>query len=180
MGGIFISYRREDVPDATGRIYDRLVAEFGKGNVFKDVDSIGLSEDFRQALDREVSRCSVFLAVIGPAWLAIAGPDGKRRLEDKRDFVRIEVESALRRGVPIVPVLVGGAAMPSAEALPHTLQDLAFRNGTVVRPDPDFHNDMDRLIRALRRLVGDEEAGHLHNSLGNELVRVPEKRLPSR
>ena len=112
LPGIFISYRRSDTPDAVGRIYDRLVTEFGKARVFKDVDSIPLGQDFRGHLNDIVGDCAAVLAIIGPKWIDTRNAAGQRRLEDPDDFVRIELEAALARNVPVVPVLVGHAPMP--------------------------------------------------------------------
>ncbi len=150
MSKILISYRREDSADATGRIYDRRVQQFGRTAVFKDVDSIPLGINFRKHLDEQVGKCDVFLAVIGPDWMGIKAGEGKSRLDDPRDFVRIEIESALQRQIPVIPVLVRGATIPDPERLPSSLQELSDRNGIVVRHDPDFHRDMDRLIEHLR------------------------------
>ena len=153
MSKILISYRREDSADVTGRIYDRLVQQFDREAVFKDVDSIPLGVDFRIYLDEQVAKCDVFLAVIGRGWMKKRGSKGKSRLDDPGDFVRIEIESALKRHIPVIPVLVGGASIPDVEQLPASIQDLSYRNGTVVRPDPDFHRDMDRLIEYLRQQI---------------------------
>lgn len=150
MSKIFISYRREDSSDTTGRIYDRLVQQFGRTAVFKDVDSIPLGINFRTHLDEQVAKCDVFLAVIGPDWMGIKAGEGKSRLDDPRDFVRIEIESALKRQIPVIPVLVRGATISDPDRLPSSLQELSDRNGIVVRHDPDFHRDMDRLIEHLR------------------------------
>ena len=95
MSKILISYRREDSADVTGRIDDRLVQQFGRQAVFVDVDSIPFGLDFRKHLDEQVAKCDVFLAVIGPDWMGPKDSQGKTRLEDPRDFVRIEIESAL-------------------------------------------------------------------------------------
>jgi hypothetical protein len=106
LSGIFNSYRRSDNPDATGRIYDRLVSEFGKAQVFKDVDSIPLGRDFRGHLNSIVSECGVMLAIIGPRWTDASNKAGQRRLEDPDDFVRIEfwyrrwINSSLTAGRP--------------------------------------------------------------------------------
>ncbi|MEO6080501.1 MAG: TIR domain-containing protein [Steroidobacteraceae bacterium] len=151
--GIFISYRRSDNPDATGRIYDRLVAEFGKTRVFKDVDSIPLGTDFRGHLNQIVGGCAVVLAIIGPSWADTRSNAGQRRLEDPDDFVRIELEAALARGIPVVPVLVGNATMPGVTQLPTSLAELAYRQSIQVRPDPDFHNDATRLVSALQVIL---------------------------
>src|SRR5215472_4008402 len=153
MSKILISYRREDSEDVTGRIYDRLIQQFDRKSVFKDVDSIPLGIDFRTYLDAQVAKCHVFLAVIGRDWMTIADGKGKSRLEDPRDFVRIEIESALKRGIPVVPVLVRGASIPAPERLPVSMQELAYHNGIAIRPDPDFHRDVDRLIEYLKKAL---------------------------
>lgn len=146
---IFVSYRRDDSRHVAERIYGRLAARFGKENVFKDVDSIALGQDFRPALDKAVSECAAMLAIIGPRWLTIADGAGQRRLDNSADYVRLELEGALARSVPVIPVLVDGAAPLNALALPAGLQALAYRQATPVRPDPDFRNDMERLLTAL-------------------------------
>ncbi|MEO5780209.1 MAG: toll/interleukin-1 receptor domain-containing protein [Arthrobacter oryzae] len=115
MNKILISYRREDSADVTGRIYDRLIQQFGREAVFMDVDSIPLGVDFRVHLDEQVAKCEVFLAVIGRDWMQHLGSTGRTRLDDPRDFVRIEIESALKRQIPVIPVLVRGASIPLAE-----------------------------------------------------------------
>jgi hypothetical protein len=144
---IFISYRRGDEAGyVAGRIYDKLVAEFGPDAVFKDFDSIPLGVDFKLYLERAVEKCAIFLAVISPGW--------QERLQNPRDFVRIELEVALRRDIPVIPLFVLRAAMPAEEQLPPALHPLIYRNGTEIRPDPDFTNDMNRLITALRRFIG--------------------------
>jgi hypothetical protein len=148
-----VSYRRSDNQDATGRIYDRLTAHFGKENIFKDVDSIPLGVDFRKHLSDVVGQCQLFLAVLGAKWLDVQDEAGKRRLDSPNDVVRIEIEAALARGIPVIPVLVGNARMPSEADLPPSLSPLAFRQGIDVRPDPDFHHDMDRLGSALQTLL---------------------------
>ena len=150
---VFMSYRRDDSADITGRIYDRLAPHFGRDAVFKDVDSIPLGIDFRKHLQDAVGQCSVLVAIIGKRWLDAGMESGKRRLHDTRDHLRIEIETALQRGIPVIPVLVQGASMPAEEDLPVPLQPLAYRNAITVRPDPDFHSDMDRLIKGIQAHV---------------------------
>ena len=117
-------------------------------------NSIPLGVDFKEYLDKKVSECSILLAVIGNHWLDASDASGKRRLEDSSDFVRIEIESALQRGIPVIPLLVHGIQIPREEQLPPSLRKLVYRNGIPIRPDPDFHRDMDRLISALEKYVG--------------------------
>lgn len=148
---IFISYRRQDSQHITGRIYDRLSSQFGKEAVFKDVDSIPLGYDFRDHLREQVGRCAVLVAVIGKNWNPPAA-SGDRRLSDPRDHLRIEIESALERHIPVIPVLVDGIEMPAEDELPVTLGRLAYHNGIAIRPDPDFHHDADRLARGIEML----------------------------
>jgi Lon protease-like protein len=150
---IFISYRRSDSADITGRIYDRLADKFGKYSIFRDVDSIPLGVDFKKRLDAKVAECKVLLAVIGNIWVDARDESGRRRLDDPSDFVRIEIESALARDIPVIPLLVSNAKMPRKEDLPSKLRKLVLRNGISIRPDPDFHRDMDRLISSLEEHI---------------------------
>jgi ABC-type branched-subunit amino acid transport system substrate-binding protein len=153
MKKVFISYRREDSAATCGRIYDRLVATFGKDSVFKDVDNIPLGVNFANFINQVIGQCSVLLAVIGPGWLDARAPGSRRRrLEDSGDFVRLEIEAAFARGIPVVPVLVQNAAMPAAKRLPPSLRPLALQNGSTVRYDPDFDTDVRRLIAALQQI----------------------------
>ncbi|MES9947016.1 MAG: toll/interleukin-1 receptor domain-containing protein [Candidatus Thiodiazotropha sp.] len=151
MANIFISYRREDSADVTGRIHDRLVEHFGDSALFMDVDDIPLGVDFSKYIDEKVGKCEVVLAVIGRDWLSAADANGNRRLDLPEDFVRIELESALKRNIPVIPLLVRRASMPKAKDLPESIRDFSKRNGMLVRPDPDFRTDCDRLIEGLER-----------------------------
>lgn len=92
-GKIFLSYRRGDAPGFAGRIYDRLEQSFPAENLFMDVEGgIRAGQDFVRVLEQEVSICDVMLVLIGPDWLAAADEQGRRRLDNPQDFVRIEVE----------------------------------------------------------------------------------------
>jgi hypothetical protein len=147
---IFISYRRSDTTDVAGRLYDRLKAEFGSALVFKDVDAIPFGTDFGDHIQSVLRGCRVQLTLIGRDWLDARDASGARRLDSPTDWVRIEIETALNVGVQIIPLLVSGASMPAAEALPPSLQPLRRLNAAHLRADPDFHADVDRLVRALR------------------------------
>ena len=148
-GKVFMGYRRSDTADAAGRIFDFLEMKFGRQRVFKDVDSIAVGVDFRSEVSRVIQNCDAFLVLIGPTWLSACDGAGSRRIDDPADLVRVEVEIALSSGVPVIPVLVSGASMPSDAQLPESLRRLTSLNAARVRQDPDFRNDMDRLARAL-------------------------------
>ncbi len=147
MPRIFLSYRRQDSIGVAGRIYDRLRAHFGNDAVFMDIDSISFGEDFREHIDAAVGQCDVVLAVIGPKWAGEAA--AHRRLDGPRDFVRIELESALNRSLPVIPILIDHAMMPGEADLPASLARLAFRNAIDVDQGRDFHPHVDRLIRGI-------------------------------
>ena len=154
MRAIFVSYRRDDSEGEAGRLFDDLVGVFGENSVFMDVAAIEVGRDFRKAIDDSVATCGVLLAVIGKEWTDAKNDAGQRRLDDPSDFVRLETASALRRDIPVVPVLVHGAKMPRPEQLPDDLKELAYRNGvelTHVR----WNSDLQLLIKALRRYVED-------------------------
>ena len=145
----FISYRRDDSRDTVGRIHDHLRERFDDQHLFLDVDDQAAGEDYRVAIEEALDQAAVVLVVIGPHWVSISDPAGRRRIDDPGDTVRIEIESALRRGTRMVPVLVEGAVMPRPTELPEPLRPLSYRNAVVVRPDPDFASDMERLVDAL-------------------------------
>lgn len=150
MSRVFISYRRDDAADVTGRIFDKLQIHFSnKVVVFRDVDGIPLGTDFRKAIAKALDGCEVLLAVIGPSWVDVRNEDGARRLDDPNDFVRLEIEMALNRTIPVIPLLVSRAKMPRVDQLPDSIQSLAYRHGLEIRRDPDFHNDVNRLIGSI-------------------------------
>lgn len=129
----------------TDRLRDRLVREFGEENVFTDVTSVPPSVDYRRALREQIAGCDVMIVVIGPRWLS-AEDDSGPRLGRRGDMVRVEVETGLKSGMPVIPLLVDGARMPDAHQLPESIAELAYRNAAQLRRDPDFHRDVDRLI----------------------------------
>ena len=147
---IFISYRRDDTAPYAGRLYDRLTAHFGAGQVFMDIDQIEPGEDFVEVIQRKVSACEIAIVLIGRHWLSSQDAEGRRRLDDPEDFVRLEVAASLDRKVRVVPVLVGGAAMPRMRDLPEAIATLARRNAIEIS-DARFHSDCDRLIESLAR-----------------------------
>ena len=157
MEGIFISYRREESAGHAGRIYDRLRERFGRDRVFMDVSAIEPGVDFVEAIDRAVGSCAVLLVIIGQRWLDCTDSGGRRRLDDPRDFIRLEVGTALRRNIRVVPVLVQDAAMPTDGELPDDLKLLARRNAFEIN-DSHWDSNMAQLEETLGRVLG-ETAG---------------------
>ena len=165
MATVFICYRRDDAPGTTGRIYDHLVESFGEGSVFKDVDSIPVGVDFPSHIQGILRKATAQVVVIGPHWLDIPNEVGQPRLQNPGDFVRQEIETGLTSGIPVIPVLVEGARMPSAQALPRSLAPLTRLQAVNIRFDPDFSSDVRRLITAIERV---DRSAH-----GSEPDRVP-------
>jgi len=151
MTTIFISYRRSDSQDQTRRLYDRLAKDFGRDNVFIDIDSMPLGNDFPTVLDRVLTQSRIVLVVIGPTWETVTESSGARRLYNPQDFVRLEVEGALLREMPVVPVLVDGGRVPNGRKLPVTLRPLCRRHAIEILQD----GDLDRLVLGLKRLLAE-------------------------
>ncbi len=158
-GRIFLSYRREDSIDISDRMFEEITRNFGADSVFKDIDSIPLGVDFRSHLLEELQGCAIMLVVIGRAWLTATDEAANRRLDSEYDFVRLEIENALSRSIPVIPVLVGGATLPPSAHLPESLRPLAYRQGTSVRSGPHFRSDMEVLVRSLQRLRLQKDEG---------------------
>jgi WD40 repeat protein len=148
MPKISISYRRADSEAMTGRIFDRLTAHYGKEAIFRDIDDIPAGTDFRVHINEVLRSTHILLAIVGPAWLG-ALPGANERIQEEADPVRVEVETALRRRVPIIPVLIGNTRMPGSDQLPPSLKDFAFRNAVKIDTGQDFDYHMDRLIKAM-------------------------------
>jgi predicted ATPase len=145
---ILLSYRRSDSAAITGRIFDRLAAHFGSNSVFMDIDTIPYGVDFHNYIDAALKTMDCVIAVIGPAWAGPVG-DGTARIASPDDLVRIELETALRNGTRIVPVLVEGAKMPGRSELPESLGEIPSLNAAIVSAGVDFRAQVERLIRSL-------------------------------
>lgn len=153
MPRIAISYRRDDSGVITGRIFDRLAAHYGRESVFRDIDNIPPGVDFRRHINAVLDESDIVLAIVGPKWV---GPRaGQNRLTNAADPVRVEVETALRKEKPVIPVLVLRASMPRVEQLPETLEDLAYRHAVSVDAGQDFDQHMARLIRSVDRVLNE-------------------------
>ena len=150
-GSIFISYRRGQSAKDARALFERLNREF-PGRVFIDLEGVQPGEDFVATLEGQLGDCAVLVALIGPDWLVASGALGQRRLDDPGDFVRLELLSAMRRAIPVLPVLVDGAAPPSEAQLPAELRALARRQA-IPLDFTRFDADAGRLVATLRRLL---------------------------
>ena len=148
MGGIFVSYRREDARGHARSLSDALSARFGADRVFRDVETIAPGVDFPEAIAAALDRSDVFLAVIGDKWLT-AEKNGRRRLDDPDDYVRREIASALQKDIRVIPVLLEATTMPSRDQLPAELGELADRNAIRLTDDA-WDDGINRLVEAIR------------------------------
>lgn len=160
MPEIFVSYRRDDTGGHARSLFTHLDQRFAD-RVFLDWEGIDIGEDFVAKLEAMGQNCRVLLALIGPRWVNAADAAGQRRIMSPADHVRREIERALERGIPVVPVLFDGASMPGPADLPASLQPLAVRNAVSVT-NANFGADMERLTRGLEELLGESQATVIH------------------
>lgn len=150
MTGIFINYRRDDSSGWAGRLSRDLITSLGDDDVFADIADIEPGMDFTEAIEKKLESVDVLLAVIGPRWLTAADKKtAKRRLDDPNDLVRREIATALKRNIRVVPVLVGGAALPTEDELPDGLKGLLRRNACELS-DTRWEYDVRQLVLRLR------------------------------
>lgn len=153
MTGVFISYRRSDTLPWAGRMFDGLCRCFGKNAVFMDINGgIPRGANFEEVLTKALSGCDALLALIGPSWSGCKRSDGRRRLEVEDDWVRREIATCLQRGVPVMPVLLGGTALPEERDLPVDLYSLRKHQKADVA-DADWHHHVGLLVQDLLRLT---------------------------
>jgi hypothetical protein len=176
---VFINYRRADASAHARLVYEGLQREPGL-DVFMDVDNIGPGADFVDAIESAIDRCDITLAVIGREWADERDRQGRRRLDQATDYVRVELETALRRGVVVIPVLVGDAEMPGPDELPPTLAPLSRRNAIRLRDDSGWRDDIDRLRAALVRIGRTLERDDTGDSAGeaDRIVAVASRHVP--
>jgi len=171
FSGIFVSYRRDDSSGHAGRLFDNLADHFGKDRIFMDIDTIEPGEDFVAVIENAVGSCDVLVAIIGRRWLEISG-GSERRLDNPNDFVRLEIAAAIKRGIRLIPVLVQGANMPKPTELPVELAKLSYRNALELS-DSRWRHDVERLIRAIDKVLAQEEARLISGQEQPKLDQVP-------
>jgi tetratricopeptide (TPR) repeat protein len=155
---VFVSYRRADSKHAAGRLGERLDERF---TLFMDVDRIRPGADFTTVVRDAVNQADVLLAVIGSQWLTLAADNGGHRIDQPDDWVAEEIGTALRRGIPVIPVLVDGARMPDREELPPALADLANRQAMRIAHE-SFAADSTRLIETIEEIATAAEPAHVN------------------
>jgi hypothetical protein len=152
MAKITISYRRDDSMDITGRIFDRLASRYGRETVFRDIDNIPPGRDFREHIRASIDTSDVLMVVVGPRWMGDVR-NGEPRIRGEVDYVRVEVEAALDRRMPVIPLLVGGATMPEPKQLPDSIREFAYRNAVHIDSGRDFDHHMTGLIQAMDKML---------------------------
>jgi TIR domain len=155
MAKIFVCYRRDDSSAEAARITDWLDRHFGEDEVFMDITAIGLGDDFVAKIEDEIDSIDALIAVIGRRWLE-TDAEGKSRIEDPEDYVRIEIARALGRDIRVIPVLVQGAEMPPKSELPEDIQSLTRRNALRMTLE-QFKAEIGQLIKALEGIVTTEK-----------------------
>jgi hypothetical protein len=164
MPNIVISYRREDTKWIVGRIFDRLEQHYGHGNIFMDIDRIPLATDYRDHIRNTLQRSDIVLAVIGPQWLAVEKETGQPRIADETDWVRIEIEAALGKKIPVIPVLIDRSRLPKTSELAESVREFAFRQAADIDTGVDFRSHMERLIRSTDQLLDQQSSAAKSNA----------------
>jgi TIR domain len=172
-GRIFINYRRKDTDGYAGWLFERLADHFGQEQIFKDIDSIKLGDDFAEKIHNAVVSCQVLLALIGDKWLTATDEEGRRRLDNPKDFVRLEIEAALSRNILVIPILLDGAEMPSADQLPSNLAGLVRRQALKLSVE-DFNHNIGKLLEVLNRTFSKLQAAPAAPDAEIAITRPPE------
>ena len=152
LRGIFLSYRREDAGPYARLLQYQLAERFPDAQVFMDLDSIEAGLDFAGVIREAVESCVVLVALIGRQWATLTDEDGQRRLDDLDDFVRFEIQTALERGVQVIPVLIDGARPLRQQQLPAELHELARLNALELS-STRYQRDANRLLELIQRVV---------------------------
>ena len=169
MAEVFISYRHDDSEGWAGRLAEAIQIAFGETEVFFDMESIIPSAEWRRSIEEALTSCKVLIALIGPRWVSAAAPAGQRRLDNPQDVVRYEIASALHHGIPLLPVLVGGATLPQSAELPKELQGvLAYQ--ALELPTRRWKRDIELVLAAVEKALGRPQV----NSTSIAAVKVGE------
>jgi TIR domain len=174
---IFLSYRRDEASAVAGRLYDRLVDRFGSTAIFMDVSSIEIGQNFAKAIEQAVVSSQVMLVLIGSEWATIAGYQGRRRLDDPNDFIRLEIEAAFEHDLRVIPVLIDNARMPRPQDLPGSLKELVYRQAVGIQLHRDrFQGDVEHLIDTLESYFQSTAATRRPHPAEQEYISPPPER----
>lgn len=152
MNRIFISYRTMDGAKDASRLADDLGRVFGAGQVFLDRQDLRGGSNWRQQIGATMGQRPVVLPLITPGFAGARHADGRLRILDSDDPVRIEIESALEAGALIMPLRVDGTEMPSASELPPSLHALTEQHALPLRTDDWTTQDVPRIVRDIELL----------------------------
>jgi TIR domain len=161
--GVFISYRRKDSDTVTYRIFDKLCPRYGSSNVFIDIDNIPLGTNFKEQIDKVLNGCDIVLAIIGPKWMGASRFKSRFRIHDDNDFVRVELSTALKRNIRVIPILIDGTRMPDAIKLPDDLKSLVLHQGITVDSKKDFHTHLNRLMKEMDGIIKVNDGGSFND-----------------
>ena len=144
MATIFLSYRRTDSPQAC-RIYEWLVRRFGEDAVFMDVAAIPVAVDYADYIRGAITGSRVMIVLIGNEWV--------ERLAAADDPVRLELEFAIEKNIPVLPLLIGSTIMPDPDNLPASIAAIAYQNAVTIGVSHDFHTHMQALLPKLESIL---------------------------
>ena len=153
-GTIFINYRKDDSSWNALALYNELQKYFSKEQIFKDFNTILPGDDFVVSIDNALRKCDVLIVIICKSWLDIKDSTGKRRLDDPDDFVRLEVATALTRGIQVIPVLFDDVPMPHTSELPENMKTLSRRQFVEI-DSKRFEDDIRKLAEAIKKVLPD-------------------------
>jgi hypothetical protein len=173
---VFLSYRRRDATHFAGRLRETISRDVPQATIFRDIDSIKLGEDFVQVLDQQLDSCRAMIVVIGPDWVGLDEKTGKRRIDDPEDFARLEVEHAIDRKIPLIPVLLDGAQLPDANGLPETLRPIRRRQHIAV-DGQNYSRTVPEISARLKEILAPPETLTTHPARGGVLARKFSRRM---
>jgi len=170
VADIFLSYRADDSSYAVATVHGALASRFGAGRVFLDRSSMRPGTIYPPAIRAALGRARVLVVLIGRTWLSATDPDGRRPADNDRDWVRREIRYALRRPIPVVPVLLDGARLPVPDELPDDIRALGLCQ-TARLGSRSLHADIAELGDHLEQVV--PELAAVRSAPGSAADRAP-------
>jgi hypothetical protein len=178
MPQIFVSYRRDELPDLADRIFDSLFSRFGRGRVFRDIGGVTPGTEFPDKIGEALRESKVVVALVGSNWLGTSA-GGVRRIDDETDWVRTEIQISLALNIPIVPVVINRAQMPRASELPEPLKRFSRIQSLPLESGRTFETDVDQLSKIVQQYLKDGLRGPLNRWFGRILSPRKSKGHPT-